>query len=302
MITEEIVEHINAYKSHNQIIDGVQYLLRTYNIDSENLQTLRFREDDNPKLIVITTEGEFGEPQIINLPKNILDIPLTLALNLLAHEMLHVKQKTLKPYVSDKNEREWQAYFEMLFHKNYPQIPDAPDFNRKNFAEQAFEYYKRMGEGSELQSKYVEEKKMAEKLYDEILIKRGEKEALPLVESTYISNDIKPEISWADFEKIDMRTGTIISAQDFEKARNPSYQLEIDFGPLGIKKSSAQITALYSKEELIGKTVIAVVNFPKKQIANFFSECLILGIYGEDPKEVNILTSTLPTKNGLKVG
>ncbi len=99
-----------------------------------------------------------------------------------------------------------------------------------------------------------------------------------------------------------MRTGTIISAQDFEKAKNPSYQLEIDFGPLGIKKSAAQITALYTKEELIGKNIIAVVNFPKKQIANFFSECLILGIYGENNLEVNLLTSSLPTKNGLKIG
>ena len=299
MISEEVLEHIDAYKSHNQVIDGVKYLLRTFNIDSENLETLRFRDDDNPKLIVITTEGDFGVPQIINLPKNILDIPLSLTLNLLAHEMLHVKQKAITPFVSDKNEREWQAYFEMLFHKNYPQIPDAPDFNRKNFAEQANEYYKRMGEGSELQLKYADEKKLLDSLCDEILIKRGEK----IIEKSQIEEEsIKPEISWSDFEKIDMRTGTIISAQDFEKAKNPSYQLEIDFGPLGIKKSAAQITALYTKEELIGKNIIAVVNFPKKQIANFFSECLILGIYGENNLEVNLLTSSLPTKNGLKIG
>lgn len=299
MISEEVLEHIDAYKSHNQVIDGVKYLLRTFNIDSENLETLRFRDDDNPKLIVITTEGDFGVPQIINLPKNILDIPLSLTLNLLAHEMLHVKQKTITPFVSDKNEREWQAYFEMLFHKNYPQIPDAPDFNRKNFAEQANEYYKRMGEGSELQLKYANEKKLLDSLYDEILIKRGEK----IIKKPQIEEEsIKPEISWSDFEKIDMRTGTIISAQDFEKAKNPSYQLEIDFGPLGIKKSAAQITALYTKEELIGKNIIAVVNFPKKQIANFFSECLILGIYGENNLEVNLLTSSSPTKNGLKIG
>ncbi|WP_299181462.1 tRNA-binding protein [uncultured Chryseobacterium sp.] len=113
---------------------------------------------------------------------------------------------------------------------------------------------------------------------------------------------IKPEISWEDFEKIDIRTGTIISAQDFEKARDPSYQLEIDFGDLGIKRSSAQITTFYKKEDLIGKQVLAVVNFPKKQIANFFSECLVLGVYGEDKKEVTLLTTTLPTKNGMSVG
>lgn len=113
---------------------------------------------------------------------------------------------------------------------------------------------------------------------------------------------IKPEISWTDFEKIDIRCGTIVSVTDFEKARNPSYQLEIDFGDLGIRKSAAQITAFYRKEDLIGKQILAVVNFPKKQIANFFSECLVLGVYGEDKKEVTLLTTSLPTKNGFQVG
>ena len=112
---------------------------------------------------------------------------------------------------------------------------------------------------------------------------------------------IKPEISWNDFEKIDLRSGTIISVLDFPKARNPSYQLEIDFGDLGIKKSSAQITELYQKEDLIGQQIIAIVNFPKKQIANFFSECLVLGVIGEN-KDVTILTTTFPVKNGLAIG
>ncbi len=113
---------------------------------------------------------------------------------------------------------------------------------------------------------------------------------------------VKPEISWTDFEKLDIRCGTIISVNDFEKARNPSYQLEIDFGDVGVRKSAAQITTLYTKEELIGKQIIAVINFPKKQIANFFSECLVLGVYGEDVKDVTLLTASLSTKNGLKVG
>ncbi|MCQ4140477.1 tRNA-binding protein [Chryseobacterium sp. EO14] len=113
---------------------------------------------------------------------------------------------------------------------------------------------------------------------------------------------VKPEISWEDFEKIDIRCGTIVSVNDFEKARNPSYQLEIDFGDLGIKKSSAQITSLYQKEELIGQQILAVVNFPKKQIANFLSECLVLGVYGENKKDVTLLTPSLPTKNGMQVG
>ncbi|MGA9211086.1 tRNA-binding protein [Kaistella sp.] len=113
--------------------------------------------------------------------------------------------------------------------------------------------------------------------------------------------NIKPEISWQDFEKIDIRTGTIVSVSDFPKARNPSYQLEIDFGDLGIKKTSAQITELYMKENLIGKQILAVVNFPKKQIANFFSECLVLGVYGEN-KEVTLLSTSLPVENGFQVG
>lgn len=113
---------------------------------------------------------------------------------------------------------------------------------------------------------------------------------------------IKPEITWEDFEKIDIRTGTIISVNDFEKAKNPSYQLEIDFGDLGVKKSSAQITAFYKKEDLIGKQILAVLNFPKKQIANFFSECLVLGVYGDNKQEVTLLTTSLPTKNGFQVG
>lgn len=112
---------------------------------------------------------------------------------------------------------------------------------------------------------------------------------------------IKPEITWNDFEKIDIRVGTIIAANDFPEVRNPAYKLEIDFGELGIRKSSAQITALYTKEELAGKQILAVVNFPKKQIANFFSECLVLGIYGEN-KEVTLLTPTIPAKNGWQVG
>ena len=112
---------------------------------------------------------------------------------------------------------------------------------------------------------------------------------------------IKPEICWEDFEKIDIRSGTIISVSDFPKARNPSYQLEIDFGELGIRKSSAQITTLYQKEDLIGKQILAVVNFPKKQIANFFSECLVLGVCGEN-NEVTLLSTSLPVKNGFQVG
>lgn len=108
-------------------------------------------------------------------------------------------------------------------------------------------------------------------------------------------------ISWADFEKVDMRCGTITGVKDFEKDRKPAYQLLIDFGPLGIKRSSAQITRHYTKEELVGRQIIAVVNFPEKQIANFKSECLVLGIY-DDEHEVVLLQPQKPVSNGNKIG
>jgi len=108
-------------------------------------------------------------------------------------------------------------------------------------------------------------------------------------------------ISWTDFEKIDIHVGTILSAENFPKARNPAYKLTIDFGPLGIKKSSAQITKLYKIEDLPGKQIIAVTNFPPKQIADFMSECLVLGAVGVD-KEITLLSVGLKVENGLKIG
>ncbi len=108
-------------------------------------------------------------------------------------------------------------------------------------------------------------------------------------------------LTWEEFEKVEMRVGTILEVHDFPKAKNPAWQLTIDFGELGIKKSSAQITQLYpAKEELVGKQVIAVVNFPPKQIANFISECLVLGVVGEG-KEVTLLQPERPVENGLRI-
>ncbi len=108
-------------------------------------------------------------------------------------------------------------------------------------------------------------------------------------------------ISWQDFEKLDIRTGTVLEVNNFEKAKKKSYQLTIDFGILGIKKSSAQITFYYCVDDLVGKQIVAVVNFPPKQIANFVSECLILGVYDEN-NEVVLLQPQQPVKNGLKIG
>lgn len=110
------------------------------------------------------------------------------------------------------------------------------------------------------------------------------------------------ELQWPDFEKVDIRIGTILEVVDFPEARNPAYQLTIDFGSeIGIKKSSAQITKRYSKEDLLGKQIVAVVNFPKKQIGKFFSECLILGSLGNE-NDIVLLSSDLNVENGLRIG
>lgn len=109
-------------------------------------------------------------------------------------------------------------------------------------------------------------------------------------------------IHWDDFAKIDMRVGTILKAESFPEAKKPAYILTIDFGPeIGIKKSSAQITTLYNKKRLKGEQVIAVVNFPPKQIGPFISECLVMGIYNEQ-EDVVLLRPQREVMNGCKVG
>lgn len=109
-------------------------------------------------------------------------------------------------------------------------------------------------------------------------------------------------ITWDDFEKIDIRVGTIIKAEPFPEARKPSYKILIDFGSeIGLKKSSAQITDLYNLSDLINQQIIAIINFEPKQIANFKSECLVLGIYNEE-KKVILLQPQQKSFNGLKIG
>lgn len=107
-------------------------------------------------------------------------------------------------------------------------------------------------------------------------------------------------ITWQDFKKIDIRVGTIIDAQLFVEAIKPAYKLSIDFGPLGIKNSSAQITHKYNTDDLIGKQIIAVVNFPPKQIANLMSECLVLGAVDDDHR-VTLLSPDMHIENGLPI-
>lgn len=112
---------------------------------------------------------------------------------------------------------------------------------------------------------------------------------------------MKEKVTFDDFFKIDIRIGTIIDANDFPKARKPAYQLKIDFGDLGIIKSSAQITNLYSKEELVGRKITAIINFKPRQIANFMSECLVLGVYKNDNNVIVLQPSSSNIKNGEQI-
>ncbi|WP_438976551.1 tRNA-binding protein [Polaribacter sp.] len=111
---------------------------------------------------------------------------------------------------------------------------------------------------------------------------------------------MKEEISFEDFLKVDIRIGTIIEVNDFPKAKKPAYQLKIDFGDLGIKKSSAQITDLYTKKELQNKQVSAILNFKPRQIANFLSDVLVLGVYNTEGKVV-LLKASKKIKNGEQI-
>lgn len=106
-------------------------------------------------------------------------------------------------------------------------------------------------------------------------------------------------LAWEDFEKVDIRTGTILSAELAVNAKRPAYYLQIDFGEIGIKKSSAQIAKLYQPDELVGKQIVAVVNFAPKQIGKFMSECLVLGVVKGE--EVVLLTTERETANGIRV-
>jgi tRNA-binding protein len=110
------------------------------------------------------------------------------------------------------------------------------------------------------------------------------------------------DLTWNEFERTDMRVGTIIEVNDFPEARKPAFQLTIDFGAeIGIRKSSAQITKRYQKEDLVNRQIVAVVNFPKKQIGKFMSECLVLGAVGEEG-DVILLAPDFKIPNGLRIG
>ena len=110
------------------------------------------------------------------------------------------------------------------------------------------------------------------------------------------------DLTWNEFERTDMRVGTVVEVNDFPEARKPAYQLTIDFGnEIGLRKSSAQITKRYQKEDLVNRQIVAVVNFPRKQIGKFMSECLVLGAVGEQG-DVILLAPDFKIENGLRIG
>jgi tRNA-binding protein len=116
-----------------------------------------------------------------------------------------------------------------------------------------------------------------------------------------MSLENKISLSWEEFERVEMRVGTILEANDFPEAQKPAYQLLIDFGvEIGIRKSSAQITLRYKKDDLVGRQIVAVINFPKKQIGKFMSECLVLGAVGNEG-EVILLAPDFKVENGLRI-
>ncbi len=109
-----------------------------------------------------------------------------------------------------------------------------------------------------------------------------------------------PEITWDDFERVELRAGTIVRAEEFPEARRPAYRLWVDLGELGVKRSTAQITALYRAEELVGRQVLCVTNFPPKQVANAISEVLVTGLY-RAPGEVVLAVPDREVPNGTRL-
>ena len=160
----EILEKIETFHELGETIQAAQFVLKEFGLENPNLKGFELREKAKPDYVLMTTEGEIGNPQIIRIPENTFEFEFILMLNLIAHEMVHVIQKSSKDCPQDRNEREWQAYYEMLFHKIFPQIPDAKPHQRKFFANKALEYYNRMEKDGELQKKYASQKTEIETL------------------------------------------------------------------------------------------------------------------------------------------
>lgn len=155
----KIAEKIKAMAKERGVLKAAEVLLKKYELFPENVE-LAIKPNDAHKQLVVTTEGDFGKDlkQIVRIPENIFDFPMEMVVNMLAHEMLHISQKTSDEQVLDKNEREFQAYYEGVFPDLFAHLPPSPDWLKKQLARQAIRYFDQMGEGTEMQSKYENEK------------------------------------------------------------------------------------------------------------------------------------------------
>ena len=154
----EILQITNSYHELGETIQAANFVVEEYGIKHPNFEGFELREKAKADYVLMTTEGTFGLPQIIRIPENTFEFEFILMLNLIAHEMVHVGQKVTGSFVDDRNEREWQAYYEMLFHKIYPQIPNVAKHQQLFFANKALSYYTKMGENSYLKTKYAVQK------------------------------------------------------------------------------------------------------------------------------------------------
>lgn len=155
----KIAIQIKKISDKKGVLLATEAMLKKYNLFPHNLE-LALKPNDAAKQLVVTTEGDFGKDlkQIVRIPENIYDFPMEMVVNMLAHEMLHIRQKTGDEIVSDKNEREFQAYFEGVFPNHFVDLPESPNWLKKQLATQAIRYFNQMGEGSALQIKYEGQK------------------------------------------------------------------------------------------------------------------------------------------------
>lgn len=162
---------LQIFQKHFLLNEAAQLILQQFKLQHTNLERFNFTEPVQNGLLVMTTVGVLGKPQTINIPSNAFLYDAALIVNLIAHEMHHVKQKAPETLVLDKNEREFQAYSEMIFHEIFPLVPEVSDKQKVHFINKAFDYYARMGENSELQQKYELQKNRLEIILKQLTFK-----------------------------------------------------------------------------------------------------------------------------------
>lgn len=166
MITNQFKAHIEDLKSNQLIVEALQEILNQFELNHDEFKGFRFREELNPKGLLLTAEGNQETGISIHVPANILDFDLALVSNLLMHEVYHIYQRTGKNQIETREEREWQAYYEMIFHEKFPQIPKLSNFYIQQFGKKALNYYKTMD--FDLKEKYQFQKTELEKVLIEI--------------------------------------------------------------------------------------------------------------------------------------